>query len=50
MVLVTQGVVAAAAACSAAKTMGTRAEARRRMDLKNCILGWYVWDMVVVDI
>ena len=34
MVLVTQGVVEA---CSAAKAMGTRAEARRRIVLVNCI-------------
>lgn len=44
MVVVTQGVVAA---CSAAKAMGTRAEARRRRVLKNCIVVvlvvvWYV--------
>lgn len=36
MVWVTPGKVAAT--CSAAKAMGARAEARRRMDLKNCIV------------
>ena len=36
MVLVTAG---AEAACSAAKAMGARAEARRRRVLVNCIVG-----------
>jgi hypothetical protein len=47
MVLVTQGEVAAP--CSAAKAMGATAEARRRMDLKNCIVVECVVDIDVVD-